>query len=401
DNKTPIIIDGNSENIGKTEETWDETSVTIDQKELDKKLETAKENGSLLVPLADNRENASAKLLLKNIEDLAAKNSTLTLRRGETDYIMPATALDTRALMAELGATDPALVPLTISISRPRETVDVSGSEVLAPPISFTFSASYGGKTIEVSSFERFVSRCVEISETQAKRITTAIVFEEDGTYRHVPTNVFKKGDAWFANISSLTNSKYVLIFNEKKFADTQGKWYEAAVREMADRKIIAGVDEQIFAGDRSVSRAEFAALAVRALGLPAEGRAEFSDVPAGAWYSGAVAVAAKYGIVSGVGGGLFLPEASISRQEAMSMLQRAAKLAEFTQTPPVDMSFTDMDKVSDWARSAVEFNLGNHLIVGDGGKIRPQDEITRGETACVLLRLLQKAKLIDPRTEI
>lgn len=51
-------------------------------------------------------------------------------------------------------------------------------------------------------------------------------------------------------------------------------------------------------------------------------------------------------------------------------------------------------------AADGVAFNLANGLIVGNNGKISPKATITRGETATVLLRLLQKAELVDVRTQ-
>jgi hypothetical protein len=55
---------------------------------------------------------------------------------------------------------------------------------------------------------------------------------------------------------------------------------------------------------------------------------------------------------------------------------------------------------VENWARASVEYNVANGFIVGSNGMLRPGDNITRGETATVMLRLLQKSGLIDIRTK-
>ena len=75
---------------------------------------------------------------------------------------------------------------------------------------------------------------------------------------------------------------------------------------------------------------------------------------------------------INGIGGGLFSPESDISREEAMTMITRAAKLAAFSNS--------------------------NGLIVGSNGLCRPKDSITRAEVATVVMRMLQKAGLIDSR---
>jgi hypothetical protein len=55
---------------------------------------------------------------------------------------------------------------------------------------------------------------------------------------------------------------------------------------------------------------------------------------------------------------------------------------------------------VAAWARAAAAFSVGSGLIVGNGGLIRPEDNITRAESAAVILRLLQKSGLVDVRSK-
>ncbi|MEA4933301.1 MAG: S-layer homology domain-containing protein [Lawsonibacter sp.] len=80
-------------------------------------------------------------------------------------------------------------------------------------------------------------------------------------------------------------------------------------------------------------------------------------------------------------------------------MLQRAAVLTEFSGTSGALDSFADADAVGSWAKDAVKWNVGSGLIVGSGGLLRPNDNITRAESATVILRLLQKAELVDVRS--
>lgn len=160
----------------------------------------------------------------------------------------------------------------------------------------------------------------------------------------------------------------------------------------------MCGIGNSTFAGDREITRAEFAAIMVRALGLPAKDISAFSDVAKEAWYNGAVAAASKYGIVSGRGGNSFDPLAKITREEAMQMVFNAAKLTPFNGVEDaVDSeAFSDYNAMSPWAAEAVDFNLAGGLILGSNGKINPKSNITRGEVAAVVLKLLQKAKLVN-----
>ena len=118
-------------------------------------------------------------------------------------------------------------------------------------------------------------------------------------------------------------------------------------------------------------------------------------------WCCGSVGAAVKYGIIYGYTDGSFRPNADITRQEAMVMMQRAAKVAGYAGTTGSLVSFTDASSVGAWAKSAVEFNVGSGLIQGNAGKLNPNSSITRAETAVVVLRLLQKSGLVDVRTTV
>ena len=119
--------------------------------------------------------------------------------------------------------------------------------------------------------------------------------------------------------------------------------------------------------------------------------------------YNGAVAAAAEYEIVSGRGENRFDPMAKITREEAMQMVFNASKLTPFSgvEGEVNSEAFSDYEAKSQWAAEAVDFNLINGLIVGSNGKINPKANITRGETAAVVLRLLQEANLVNDRTEM
>lgn len=282
------------------------------------------------------------------------------------------------------------------TISIPSQTAD--STKVLSVTMNDTL-ATHNGKSATVDNFSRFVERIIEITQEQAQKITTAVMIGADGSMRHVPTGVFQKDGKYYATINSLTNSIYVLIENKVSFNDAQGKWYEKTVNEMAGRKIINGIGAGNFSGERSITRAEFAAILVRALGLPANGTSTFGDVPAEAWYSGAVATEAQYGFVGGRGNNRFDPAANITRQEAMAMLARAAKLTDFTGKTSILSAFSDSGSVDEWALEAAKWNVGSGLIMGNNGQLRPTDNISRAETATVILRLLQTAELVDVRS--
>ena len=162
-------------------------------------------------------------------------------------------------------------IPISITISQlsSGETAVLhsaaasEGLGILGAPVAFSVSASYNGKTVEVASFKQYVQRSLEVTPEIAKNVSTALVFEEDNTFRPVPTAVYLEDGKYYVIVASRTNSTYVLVSHTVSFNDTSGRWYEDVVKEMAGRQIIRGIGNSTFAGDREITRAEFASIMV------------------------------------------------------------------------------------------------------------------------------------------
>lgn len=396
----PVIVDGKAVDMGISEVKDGTTTVRVDQNKMSEQLKNAKD--SVEIPIASRTDTASAQLVVQNVENMAARSMTLTVKANDISYEIPTISVDTAAILKNLGASDSSKVPLNVTISKlSNNAVTIKDGKLMVAPVAFTVSATYNGKSIEVDRFESYVQRVIEIpSGVDPRTITTAVVAQANGTQRHVPTKVYSEGGKWYAKINSMTNSTYALIQNSVSFTDTTGKWYANAVTELASREVISGIGENMFAGERAITRTEFAAILVRALGLPADGTSAFSDVSASAWYSGAVATAAQYGLVTGKGGNSFDPNANITRQEAMTMLQRAAKLTGYLGKAGSLDGFADEGSINSWAVDAAKWSVGSGLIQGSDGKLNPTANISRAESATVILRLLQKTGLVDGRSE-
>ena len=180
----------------------------------------------------------------------------------------------------------------------------------------------------------------------------------------------------------------------------------------MGSRLVISGIGVDAagnnnFAPDREITRAEFAAIVVRALGLKeGMGDKSFRDVNASDWFSGYVKTAVEYGLIKGYGDGSFKPGNNITREETMAIMARAMKLTglktEFTTAELAGLYavMADTDTVSTWAKDAVGACLKKGIITGragrDGLTIAPKASITRAEVAAIAQRLLKKAKLIN-----
>ena len=110
-------------------------------------------------------------------------------------------------------------------------------------------------------------------------------------------------------------------------FSDVKNHANKAAIEALASRGIINGMGQGTFMPNKTMTRAEFAAIVTRALGLTAKDTKVFSDVPSSKWYAGYIGTANSSGIVNGVGNGKFNPEGTITRQEAAAMVARGKAL--------------------------------------------------------------------------
>lgn len=102
------------------------------------------------------------------------------------------------------------------------------------------------------------------------------------------------------------------------------GSWYNNAVSTLSAMGILGGYEDGSFRPNASITRAEFAKIAVSFFEL--EGLAcenPFLDVAPGAWYAESVAAAAEIGLIEGYEGGLFRPDAPITRAEACTIVNR------------------------------------------------------------------------------
>ncbi|MDR1192992.1 MAG: S-layer homology domain-containing protein [Peptococcaceae bacterium] len=187
-----------------------------------------------------------------------------------------------------------------------------------------------------------------------------------------------------------------------KTFPDVASHGSRAAIEALAARGVIGGGGNDLFEPDKAVTRAEFASIVVRGLGLPAKTTDQFTDVPAGAWFYKAVGTADAYGVVAGVGPGVFNPNGAITRQEAAVMVARAARLAgldtAMNDTAIRDRlaQFGDYRSAAEWTRGALAFCYGAGLLDEAELDIRPRQPIKKCETAEMLYRLLLKADLLQ-----
>ena len=191
------------------------------------------------------------------------------------------------------------------------------------------------------------------------------------------------------------------IISPGKTFDDISAHVNQPAIEALASRGIITGYNDTTFGPEDTMTRAQFATIVVRALGLPLAATDNFTDVSAGAWYASYVGTAYTYGIVNGTSATTFNPNGTITRQEAAAMVARAAKLCGMDTAMDTaairDMlaQFGDYVTTSEWARESLAFCYNADILNQSELNIQPKVAIKRCEIAQMLFNLLGSAKLL------
>ena len=162
--------------------------------------------------------------------------------------------------------------------------------------------------------------------------------------------------------------------------------WFYPYVKYVCGHDLMSGISGNRFGPSIQLTRSMAVQVLYSMAGKPAvKGEAQFSDVPANEWYTKAVAWAAETGVSSGIGGGKFGPELTITREQLAMMLW------SFAEKPAVDeteLNFADAENISVWAVKGVSWACENGIMSGVGGNLfAPQAVATRAEAAVMLMR--------------
>ena len=186
-----------------------------------------------------------------------------------------------------------------------------------------------------------------------------------------------------------------------KTFDDIKNHENQIAIEELIARGIIDGMTDTAYQPDETMTRAQFATIVVKTLGLTPKTVSVFKDVAAKEWYAAYVGTAYNYGIVNGKTDTTFDPNGTITRQEAAAMVARAAKLCGMDTTLEnyeilnVLAQFGDYSDVSEWARESIAFCYGENILDQSDLDIQPGRAILRGEIAQMIYNMLGSAKML------
>lgn len=410
-----IIVNGKKESMGtattNNQNGQTVTTVKVDEKKLNDRLASEGQRAVVSILMNGISDSVISELTGQIVKDMEDKEAVFVFQTRRGTYTVPASQININTLFDHAGA---ALkdIKVKIEIAAPSaDTVKVVENAafkglftLVSPPVEFTISAEYAGKRIEVLKFNAYVERMIAIPDgVDVNKITTAVVIDPDGTVRHVPTKIELIDGKYYAKVNSLTNSTYGVIWHPVQFSDVANHWARDAVNDLGSRMVVNGNEEGNFSPDENMTRAEFAAILVRALGLKLEiGASTFSDVKTSDWYNSEVNTAYAYKLIDGFEDGKFRPNEHITREQAMTIIAKAMTMTGLKNkltSQSVDetlKTFGDKADASNWALSGIADSVQAGIVAGrDGNSLAPKAYISRAEVATMIQKLLQKSGLI------
>ncbi len=317
---------------------------------------------------------------------------TVTLPTANDFVITAGTGFtDSTATLAPKGTATFTVQPKAgLSVGTYSENITVSGSEgaTVTIPANFTVeqrdNTPYYGITVNapangtVTCYAKSAAKGAEVTLTVKPDVGYALdkltVTDASGKTVDV-TKVDEKTYTFVMPGRAVTvEAVFAPITSGLPFTDVSaGDWFYEAVQFVYENGLMDGVAGNLFAPNATLNRAMAVTILYRLEGSPdLDGENlgyPFADVDGDTWYSDAVYWARLNGIVDGVENNHFNPTGSLTREQMATILYRYAQYKGADVSASGDLSgFVDSANVSDWAVDAVKWAVGTGLVNGVEG---------------------------------
>ncbi len=177
------------------------------------------------------------------------------------------------------------------------------------------------------------------------------------------------------------------------RFRDTQNFWAAACIDSIATEGLLRGYPDGRFAPSATLTRAEFAAVMVKAFpdAIAIRSAPNFSDVPANHWAKGAIAKAYEFGFLSGYPGNIFRPNQPISKAQALTILANSNIPRDLANPEAIlQQTYNDASEIPSYARRAIASATVANIVVNypNVRQLQPNRDLSRGEVAALLCQV-------------
>lgn len=409
DNKVSLPTDATRTSLG-TDNNRSTATVTLNSSTVINTISQSAVGSIVVIPVNAAANVVKAEIPGDIVTALVNKDASMEIEASNGSYTLPGQEINIANIAQQLGvpARDVTL-NIVIAQATAGQTATIqryasqNGLTQLVTPVDFKVEGTAAGKTIEINGFNSYVNRSIILPSPVNANLAVGAVLNADGTLSPVPTQFTVENGKNVAVIKRKTNSTYTVVQHSKSFADVSTHWAKDDINSLASKMIITGITNSTYAPENKITRAQFATLIVRALGIESNAsKAVFSDVKAGDWFAGAVGAAVDAGVIKGYTDGTFKPNAFVTREEVAAMVVQALKVAgqdtsvTAEETGQYIAQFKDGAKIDSWARTVVAAAAKNGIIKGNtNGAFTPAGNSTRAESAVMIKNMLAKAKFI------
>ncbi|WP_052087944.1 Ig-like domain-containing protein [Paenibacillus wynnii] len=334
------------------------------------------------------------------------KKAEFAIRYGEHLYNIPLDKIDMSSLVRNLN-TDSGSISLVLRLEKVptgtysslEQKLQNNGLQIVTSLIDARILAvanENSSKQVELSVLGEYsVRTTATLNEPQ---VSIARLETTYGDAAYLPTSFNKVGNYTVLRAKTEGNQAMGTYLSLRTFNDMGTHWSRSAVTELMTKNIIDSSYGTSFKPEQKITRAEFAVMLSRGLGLQGnrEAAQRFRDVQPSTQTGDYIGAAAKAGIITGNTDATFRPNAYITREQMAIMMIRAM---EYTNHPitlkgtsaSTLATFKDKNKIQSDEFVAKAVQAG--IVLGvSAGIFQPQGNATRAQAAVMLQRMLNKA---------
>ena len=282
------------------------------------------------------------------------------------------------------------------------------GSSSPSYTVSTDKDTENGSYTVRPSRAERGDTVTITTKPDEGYQVGKVTVTDKNGDTVKVAN---KGGGVYTFTMPASAVSVDVTFVAEKQwtnpFADVaKDAWYYDAVKYVNENGLMAGTSANTsantFAPDLTTTRGMIVTILYRLAGSPDIKDQiwgyPYADVDSTAYYGTAVYWARLSGIAAGYSSEQFGPNDTITREQMATILYRYAQYKGYDLTVKGNLdTFKDADKITDYAKTAMQWAVGSGLVKGKSGNLLdPQGMATRAEIAAMLHRFIEKYELVQ-----
>ena len=265
------------------------------------------------------------------------------------------------------------------------------------PPVTYCTLRFETGGGRDITSVRRTYNACIDLTKyVPTWRGYTFIGWYSDRSLTNKVSEVYLTRDltvyaGWRVDENPSTG--------ENPFTDVSEKdWFFDDVLFVYDYGLMVGTGKTLFSPHETVTRGMMATILWRMEGSPIpKGKNRFTDVEAGKRYADAITWTAENGIFADYDKDRFKPDDPITREQLAAIFYRYADYKGYDLTVKGNLDkFKDADKITDYAKTAMQWAVGSDLVKGKSGALLdPQDKATRAEIATMLHHFIEKYELV------